>query len=106
MDYRRAWFALKGLIANREKYLKEKLKTDKKRTEDLTKGELAGLFILKQCMFEMESDSGEYRVFTEAEVTENLRQSVESYIPTITKESAREFLSKLSMYDENGQLIQ
>lgn len=43
----------------------------------------------------------------DAEIKENKRlaRSVEEYITNLDKESARVFLSKLSMYDENGQLI-
>jgi hypothetical protein len=105
MDYRRMWFALKEYLERRESYLEDRLKTDKKRTEDLTRGELCGLSIIQQFMFDMEADAGAYTIGSEAEETERLRRSIELSIQHLTKESARKFLSQLPMYDENGQLI-
>lgn len=44
-------------------------------------------------------------VETEEEYTERLRLSMESSPVRTNPEAAREFLSKLPMYDENGRLI-
>ncbi len=105
MDYRLAWETLKQMIECRETHLRNKSKTDKKRTEDLTKGELSGISIIQQFMFDVEADAGLYTVKSEAEITESLRQSMESSPIRTDRETARRFLSGLSMYDEDGQLI-
>ena len=43
----------------------------------------------------------------DAEIKENerLAKSVESYITNLDRETARDFLSRLPMYDKDGQLI-
>jgi transposase-like protein len=44
--------------------------------------------------------------YTEEEKTKILEQSIKEYLKSMTKEKAKEFLSKLSMYDNDGQLLE
>ncbi len=105
MDYRLAWQTLKQMIECRETHLRDKSKTDKKRTEDLTKGELCGISIIQQFMFDIEADAGLYTFKSEVEVRAHLWESVRRSVENLPKEELVKFVSQLSMYDKDGKLV-
>jgi hypothetical protein len=45
-----------------EAYLREKIKTDKKRNEEITRGEIVGIVVVQQLMFGAEANTGLYTV--------------------------------------------
>lgn len=56
MNYELAWKALKEILKFREEYLEERVKTDKRRNDDLTKGEIIGIQIVRQFMANVDVD--------------------------------------------------
>lgn len=62
MNYKIAWNSLKELLDKREAYLRERIKTDKKRNEEITRGEIVGIAIIQQLMFDAEANAGLYTV--------------------------------------------
>ena len=55
MDYKFAWDSLKSIVEMRKNYLEEKVKTEKKRDEDLTKGEIIGMSLVMRFMLDVEN---------------------------------------------------
>jgi hypothetical protein len=62
MNYEVAWNSLKELLEKREAYLREKIKTDKKKNEEITRGEIVGIAVVQQLMFDAEANAGLYTV--------------------------------------------